>query len=56
MSLEYTARAILVSDSENGRKVLVFRTDCGCTVKITCDPNQADFVVREVNPIKEPCA
>lgn len=55
MSLEYTARAVMVSDTENGRKVLVFRTTCGRTVKVFCDPNQCEYVTREIN-MQEPCA
>jgi hypothetical protein len=55
MSLEYVARAVLVSDSENGRKVIVFRTECGRTVKVTCDPNQCEYVTREIN-MEPPCA
>ena len=50
MSLEYTARAVIVTDSQNGKKVLVFRTVCGRTVKVECDLNQADFVKRELEP------
>jgi hypothetical protein len=53
--LEYEARFLRITDSENGRKVLVFRTVCGRTMKVICDPNQADFVARELN-IVEPCA
>ncbi len=51
--LEYTARAVGSHDSHDGKKVLVFRTDCGRTVKVNCDPNQHDFVLRELD-IKEP--
>ena len=56
MSLEYEARAVMVSDSQDGKKMIVFRTVCGRTVKVGCDPNQADFVMRELNPVQEPCA
>ena len=56
MSLEYEARAVAVLDSHDGRKVVVYRTVCGRTVKVTCDPNQSDFVVREFDSIQEPCA
>lgn len=54
MSLEYEARFLRITDSENGRKVLVFRTKCHRTVKVHCDPNQKDLVVKELN-IEEPC-
>lgn len=53
MTLEYTARAVGSYDSPDGKKVLVFRTICGRTVKVTCDPNQEDFALRELS-IKEP--
>jgi hypothetical protein len=55
LSLEYEARAVAI-DSLCDKKVLVFRTVCGRTVKVVCDPNQADFVVRELNPVEAPCA
>jgi hypothetical protein len=55
MSLEYEARAIAV-DSQDGQKVIVVRTKCHRTVRIHCNPNQADFVVLELKPIEEPCA
>jgi hypothetical protein len=56
MSLEYSARAVGIGDGENGRKIVVFRTVCGRTVKVECDPNQADFVVRDLTPVEAPCA
>jgi hypothetical protein len=55
VSLEYTARAVAI-DSIADKKMLVFRTVCGRTVKVLCDPNQADFVMRELNPVEAPCA
>lgn len=56
MSLEYEARALGITDSQDGRKVLVFRTICGRTVRIVLHTNQADFVIKELNPVEEPCA
>lgn len=56
MSLEYEARAVCVADSQNGRKIVVYRTICGRTLKVACDPNQADFVIRELNTVEPPCA
>lgn len=56
MSLEYEARAVGISDSPDGKKMLVFRTVCGRTVKVIVHTNMADFAVRELNPVLEPCA
>jgi hypothetical protein len=55
MSLEYEARAIAIDSQDGGNKVIVVRTKCHRTVKVYCDPNQADFVVLELKPIQEPC-
>lgn len=48
MTLEFEARAMGVSDSHNGKRVLVFRTTNGQTIKITVHENQADFAVRQI--------
>jgi hypothetical protein len=56
LSLEYEARAMGVDDSPDGKKVLVFRTVCGRTVKVFVSHQQADFAVKELNPIESPCA
>lgn len=55
-TLEYHARAVGITDTENGKKVLVFRTECNRTVKVFCDPNQSYFVVKELNHTEEPIA
>jgi hypothetical protein len=55
VSLEYEARAIAV-DSQDGQKVIVIRTKCHRTVRIYCDPNQAEFVIQELHPMQEPAA
>lgn len=56
VSLEYSARAMGIDDSPDGKKVLVFRTECGRTVKMYVAHNMADFAIKELNPIVEPCA
>lgn len=56
MSLEYEARAMGIDDSPDGKKVLVFRTVCGRTVKVFVAHNMADFAIKELNPVMEPCA
>lgn len=56
MSLEYSVRAMGIDDSPDGRKVLVFRTDCGRTVKVYVSHQQADFTIKELTTITEPCA
>lgn len=55
MSLEYSARAMGIDDSPDGKKVLVFRTDCGRTVKVYVSHKQADFAIKELSPVMEPC-
>lgn len=45
-----------IDDSPDGKKVLVFRTECGRTVKMYVAHNMADFAIKELNPIVEPCA
>jgi hypothetical protein len=56
VSLEYFARAMGIDDSPDGKKVLVFRTECGRTLKVYVHHNQADFAIKELNPVMEPCA
>lgn len=56
MSIEYSARAMGVADSPDGKKVLVFRTECGRTVKMYVAHNMADFAIKELTPTQEPCA
>jgi hypothetical protein len=56
MSLEYEARAMGIDDSPDGKKVLVFRTVCGRTVKVFVSHQQADFTIKELNQTMEPCA
>jgi hypothetical protein len=48
MSLEYTARAIGIADSQDGKKVIVVRTICGRTVKVICEPNQTEYVRHKI--------
>lgn len=50
--IEYEARAMGITDSDAGKKVLVFRTVCGRTVKVIVHTNQADFTVKEL--LQEP--
>lgn len=54
MSLEYNVRAMGISDSPDGRKVLVCRTECGRTVKLYVAHNMADFTIKELNPVEAP--
>ena len=56
MSLEYSVRAMGITDSPDGRKVLVFATDCGRTVKMYVAHNMADFTIKELNPVEAPAA
>jgi hypothetical protein len=56
MPLEFDARAMGIDDSPDGKKVLVFRTVCGRTVKVFVSHQQADFTIKELNPTMEPCA
>jgi hypothetical protein len=56
LSLEYEARALGIDDSPDGKKVLVFRTVCGRTVKVFVSHQQADFTIKELNQTMEPCA
>ena len=56
MSLEYSVRAMGITDSPDGKKVLVCRTDCGRTVKLYVAHTQADFAIKELNPVEPPCA
>jgi hypothetical protein len=56
MSLEYSARAMGIDDSPDGRKVLVFRTDCGRTVKVYVAHNMADFAIKELTTVGAPAA
>lgn len=55
MSLEYDVRAVGVSDTPDGAKLIVFRTTCGKTVRMVMHRGQADFVIKEINPVQEPC-
>ena len=57
MSLEYEARAMGICDSQDGKKMLVFRTICGRTVRVVVHTNMADFVFKEINlnPLEESC-
>lgn len=54
VSLEYVVRALGVMDTPDGGKVIVARTVCGRTVKLGMHPGQADFVIKEINPVQEP--
>jgi hypothetical protein len=54
MSIEYEAKAMGISDSSDGKKLLVFRTECGRTVKITVHTNQADFTIKQIGAPVEP--
>jgi predicted transcriptional regulator len=56
MSLEYRARAVAVSDSKTGEKVLICGCEGGITVKIFMPSDVADFAIRELNPVEAPCA
>ena len=56
MSLEYSARAMGIDDSPDGKKVLVFRTECGRTVKVYVAHNMADFVIKELSTVEAPAA
>lgn len=53
MAVKYKARAVMVFDSESGRKVLHWRMTCGTPVEIEVDPNQLELVIREV-PLETP--
>jgi predicted transcriptional regulator len=55
MSLEYRARAVAVSDSKQGEKVLICGCEGGITVKIFMPTDVADFAIRELEPVQEPC-
>lgn len=54
MSLEYEIRAVGVLDIPDGGKVIVSRTVCGRTIRLVMHRGQADFVVKEINPVQEP--
>lgn len=56
MSLEYNVRAMGIDDSPDGKKVLVFACDGGLTVKVFVSHQQADFTIKELSPVMEPCA
>jgi hypothetical protein len=56
MSLEYRARAVAVSDSKQGEKVLLFGCEGGITVKVFIATDAADFAIRELEPVEAPCA
>ena len=55
MSIEYEAKAMGIS-SIDGKKMLVFRTVCGRTLKVLVHTNMADFTIKDLTPIEEPCA
>ena len=52
--IEYEARAMGITDSLDGKKVLVFRTECGRTLKVTVHTNQADFAIKTIGAPVEP--
>lgn len=56
MSLEYDVKAIGISDSADGGKMLVCATVCNRTVKLFLSRQQGEFVIKELNPVQEPCA
>ena len=56
MSLEYEVRALGVMDLPDGSKAIISRTVCGRTVRLVMHRGQADFVVKEINPVQEPAA
>ena len=54
--VKYKARAIGVTDSENGKKLICFRMACGASIQVECDPNQAELVIpREQEDKATPC-
>jgi hypothetical protein len=54
MALEYTARALGIHDSPDGKKVLCWRMSNGIALKIIVDPLMAEFVIQEITPPQEP--